>query len=181
MAREFMAIEAILDALEQNPVQIDAATRNLSPELLTVSSATGEWSLSEILAHLRGYAETRGDRRILAMIREDFPIIRTMHPNTWAAQAGVLNCDFRESLDAFARLRGDLLDLLRRQPESVWTRTVTISGAGAPRVKSVHETGDALARHERAHVRHMARVAEALQKKGADYQRDGRRLPTPPD
>ncbi|MBX3072251.1 MAG: DinB family protein [Thermomicrobiales bacterium] len=168
MARVLMTTAEILDVLERNPVHIAVATRSLSPELLTAPAAPGEWSLNEILAHLRGYADTRGDRRIMTMISEDSPTIRTMHPNKWAAQEAFPDCDFRESLDAFTGQRGDLIDLLRRQPESVWTRTATITGAGAPRVKSVHETGDALARHERAHVRHIAKVAEALQRKHPD-------------
>jgi hypothetical protein len=88
MARVLMTTGGILDVLERNPVQIAAATQGLSPELLTASAAPGEWSLNEILAHLRGYADTRGDRRIMRMINEDSPTIRTMHPNTWAAQSG---------------------------------------------------------------------------------------------
>ncbi len=162
MPRAQMTTAQILEVLEASPHQLARSTELLTLAQLNAPPHPDEWSINEILAHLRGYADTRGDRRIMTMIREDSPTIRTIHPNKWAEQAGFRELDFHESLKAFAEQRQELLAVLRRLPASEWERFATITGAGVPRRKTIHQSGDALARHERSHLRQIAKLPDAI-------------------
>ena len=100
--------------------------------------------------------------RILAMIAEDMSTLRTINPRTWIGQTDYLQLEFQPSHRAFASQRRELLAILEPLQVEGWSREATITGAGKPLVKSVHFEADGLARHERAHVKQIARIVEGL-------------------
>jgi hypothetical protein len=78
-------------------------------------------------------------------------------------QDAYFDAPFAAALDDFATKRAAMLDVLEPLPEEAWQRTATVTVPP----KTVHEYtaifyGDWLARHERSHLRHIARVLEEL-------------------
>jgi hypothetical protein len=70
--------------------------------------------------------------------------------------------DFEPSLQAFATQRAELLDLLRALPPEGWSRAATVTGAGAPIVRTVLTYAQWVASHERPHVKQIERIVNAI-------------------
>jgi hypothetical protein len=152
-----LPIEQILILLAEAPRRIAAVTAGLAPERLHTARNDDEWSANDVLAHLRACADVWGGS-IVTMVREDHPTIRARNPRTWIRDTDYLHRAFRPSLRAYARQRTELLTLLETLSTEDWARGGTFTGAGKPLERSVLSEADAIARHERSHLKQIARV-----------------------
>ena len=161
VARPALPSEQLLAVLAAAPSRLGTVTTGLDQDLLT-TSLDGEWSVNEVLAHLRSCCDVWGDciRRILA---EDAPTIRAVNPTTWIDSTDYRQQDFVRSLRVFSAQRADLLAVLEPLPPEAWWRSATVTGAGAPLTKTVLDYADRLARHERTHVKQVEALVARLQ------------------
>lgn len=157
MASRALTIEQVLALLAETPQRIAGLTDGVAPAQLRMSPGRGEWSVNDVLAHLRSCADVWGDciRTILA---EDRPTLRAVNPRTWIKQTDYPALDFRPSFRSFAKQRADLLAVLTPLPPRSWSRTATVRGAGAPLERTVLFYAQWLARHERGHVKQIANL-----------------------
>jgi hypothetical protein len=65
-------------------------------------------------------------------------------------------------LQAFTRQRADLLAVLEPLPPEGWARAATVTGAGKVLERTVFFYAQWLARHERPHVKQIARIASTI-------------------
>jgi DinB superfamily len=158
-----LTIEQVLTLLAETPPRLAALTVNLASAQLQTRPSAAEWSLNDILAHLRSCSDMWGSymRTILA---EDRPTIRAMNPTTWIKQTDYPELEFRPSLRAFTRQRAELLAVLQPLPAKTWSRSATVTGAGKPRQRTVMSYAQWLANHEQSHFRHIVRLVDALPK-----------------
>jgi hypothetical protein len=77
-----LTIDEVLTSLTEQPKAIAALTSGLPRARLHRSPNRGEWSLNDVLAHLRSCADMWGTY-IATIIAEDRPTIRAMNPTTW--------------------------------------------------------------------------------------------------
>ena len=156
-------IEQVLALLELAPQRIAALTADVTPAQLRASPAPAEaeWSVNDVLAHLRSCADVWGSC-IARLLTEDAPTIRAINPRTWIRQTDYPDLEFRPSLHAFTTQREELLALLRPLSQSDWERTATVTGAGSPLQKTVFSYANRLVIHERPHIKQIARVVDAL-------------------
>ena len=157
MARSSLTIEQVLTLLAGTPPRIAALTAGLAPARLRTAPERDEWSANDVLAHLRACADMWGNC-IVAMIAEDRPTLRAVNPRTWIKQTDYLEREFRPSLRSFARQRADLLAILKPLPPKGWSRSATVTGAGAVLERTVLFYAQWLARHERPHVKQIERI-----------------------
>ncbi len=162
MPLSLLQADRIIDQLVRAPMEIRVIVDQLTTWQLRVSHAPGEWSVAEVLAHLRACADMWGGRRIMAMLSEEHPIIKAISPRTWVHQTDYLKIDVQASLTAYSAQRAELLRILHSFPGDAWLRSATCTGAGKRFETTVHNEGDAIARHEAAHTRQMERVARSL-------------------
>lgn len=153
-----LTIDQILTRLSEQPKAIAALTAGLPPARLHRSPSRGEWSVNDVLAHLRSCSDMWG-KYMATIIAEDLPTIRAMNPTTWIKQTNYPDLEFAPSLRAFRKQRAELLALLRPLPKARWSRRALVIGAGRPRERTVFEYAQWLANHERSHVKHIARLA----------------------
>lgn len=158
MPRTLFTIEEILGILAETPESIAAITNGLTEEQLHTASSDGEWSINEVLAHLRACADMWGGA-IMTIITEDHPTIRAINPRTWIKQTDYPEQEFTSSLRAFTGQRAELMALLQALPREGWSRSATVTGAGKVLERSVQKYGRWLARHERPHVKQIERIA----------------------
>jgi hypothetical protein len=156
-----LTIEQVLARLPEAPAHLAALTAGLAPAQLQSRPGPAEWSLNDILAHLRACGDVWGDY-IATLLAEDQPTIRAVNPTTWIKQTNYPELAFRPSLRAFARQRAALLAVLQLLPPQTWLRSGTITGAGKPRQRTVLSYAQWLANHERSHFRHIERLTHAL-------------------
>lgn len=161
MSRQLMAVDVVLSVLRETPHRLGEQTCGASDAQLERPPGPGEWSVTEILAHLRSCADVWGDA-IERILDTDHPTIRAVNPTSWIERTDYRELHCRESLSAFTEQRGQLLALLERLPAGRWSRAATVVGGGAPLERTVHSYADRLARHERAHWRQVAKTVKSV-------------------
>jgi len=152
-----LTIDQALTQLKEQPETIAALTARLPRARLHGPPSPGEWSVNDVLAHLRSCGDMWG-RYIAMIIAEDRPTIRAMNPTTWIKSTNYPELEFAPSFRTFTKQRAELLALLRPLPRAAWSRSATVTGAGRPRKRTVLEYAQWLANHERSHVKHIARI-----------------------
>ena len=161
MASAKMSVQQVLDQLRSTPLRLRELTAGVAPELLRTPPSPDEWSANDVLAHLRACSDRWGEAAT-RIVEEDDPQIRATNPRIWITKTNYLDLELAQSLRAFVRQRKHLLSVLDPlQPED-WQRTGTLVGAGKPISLTVHSYAERLARHERAHIKQVARTVSAL-------------------
>lgn len=147
--------------LAEAPPRIAALTAGVTPaQLRTVPNPDG-WSANDVLAHLRSCADMWGDC-IATIIVQESPTIRAVNPRTWIKQTDYPDLEFQPSFDAYTRQRRELLAVLEPLAPDGWSRSATVTGAGAVLERTVHFYVEWLARHERTHVKQIARIVNSF-------------------
>lgn len=152
-----LSIDQVLTQLNEQPKAIAALTAGQPRARLQDPPRSGEWSVNDVLAHLRSCADMWG-RYIAIIVAEDRPTYRAMNPTTWIKSTNYPELEFAPSFRAFTKQRAELLTLLRPLSKAAWSRSATVTGAGRPRERTVLEYGRWLANHERSHVKQIARI-----------------------
>ncbi len=92
------------------------------------------------------------------MLAEDHPTLRAVNPTTWIKRTDYPELEFPPSLHAFVTQRADLLAVLEPLPPAGWARAATVTGAGRVLQRTVLSYAAWLARHERPHLKQIARI-----------------------
>lgn len=161
MTDKYLAIDQILTILKETPPRLAKLTGGLVPAQLQTAHTVGEWSVHEVLAHLRACSDVWGDYYIMTILAEDHPTIKARNPRTWIKDTDYLEQEFQSSLRAFTKQRRKLLAILEPLPTKDWARTNTLTGAGKPLQQTLLSHADGLARHERAHLKQIERTINA--------------------
>jgi hypothetical protein len=153
-----VTVDQTMEIIRATVPRLEELTRGASAKALSTVTGYG-WSVSDQLAHLRSCQEVLGGN-MLRIVREDHPSWKGISPT--ARQKEYFGPRrFRENFEAFRDLRAELLEVLEPLPPEAWERTATVS---APPRKvyenSVLYYGVWMARHERSHLRHIARVLQ---------------------
>ena len=163
MTSKYLPIDTILTILKETPPRLAKLTAGLTPAQLHTAPSDGEWSANEVLAHLRACNEVWGGYYIMTILTEDNPTIKAVNPRTWIKNTSYLEQEFQSSLRAFTKERRKLLAVLEPLLPKDWSRTNTLIGAGKPLQQTLMSHADGLARHERAHLKQIERILNALQ------------------
>lgn len=156
-----MTAQQVLDQLRSTPLRLRELTTGVPPETLRTSPGPDEWSANDVLAHLRACSDRWGEAAT-RIVEEDCPRIRGTEPRIWITKTDYPDLEFAPSLRAFVRQRKALLAVLDPLSPESWLRTGTLVGAGKPVDLTAHTYAERLARHERPHVRQIARTLAAL-------------------
>jgi DinB family protein len=154
-----LTIEQALTLLAETPRRLAALTAGLAPERLRSSPNPDEWSANDALAHLRACADVWGGC-IATILAEDTPTLRAINPRAWIKRTGYLALEFQPSLRAFTAQRAELLAALEPLPREAWSRAANVTGAGKVLELTVLSYARRMARHERPHVKQIARIVK---------------------
>jgi hypothetical protein len=157
MSEPALTIDQVLTDLAEQPKTIAALTAGLPRARLHRAPSRDEWSINDVLAHLRSCSDMWG-KYIATIIAEDHPTIRAMNPRTWIKRTNYLELEFAPSLHAFRKQRSELLAVLRPLAKASWSRSAKVTGAGKPLEVTVLDYAQRLAEHERTHVKHIQRM-----------------------
>ncbi len=150
-----LTVEQTMDIIRTTLPRLEELTRGASQKAVSTVTDYG-WSVNDQLAHLRSCQEVLGGN-MLRIVREDHPAWRGTAPT--ARQKEYFGTKFRAALEAFRGFRTELLDVLEPLPVAAWERTATVSAPpGEVYENSVLYYGDWMARHERSHLRYIARI-----------------------
>jgi DinB superfamily len=158
MSKSPLTIEQVLHLLTEAPPRIAESTNGLTTAQLQTPPNQGEWSINDVLAHLRSCADMWGSA-IQTILAQDRPTIRAINPRTWIEQTNYPELKFQTAFRAFTKQRTDLLKVLEALPKKSWYRSAIITGAGKPLERTVFFYAHWLATHERTHVEQIGRIA----------------------
>ena len=177
MARTLLSIDLILALLEKTPATLKELTQSFDDAELRHRVEPNEWSLVEILAHLRASADARGDQRIERMLAQDEPTLHTVSPRNWSSAAEYAQLPYGDSWAAYSEQRERLLGYLRPLGADAWQRGAFLTGIRPVRRETVHSEADALVRHEVRHLQQLKRTAARLRSGIYLMQRSRRQAP----
>jgi hypothetical protein len=163
MSRTSLTTDQVLDLLAAAPERMAALTAGMEPASLRTSPGPDEWSVNDVLAHLRACADMWGGS-IETMLAEEHPTIRAINPRSWIKQTDYPTLEFGPSLEAFTAQRTALLRVLEPLPPDGWARSATFTGAGNPVERSVFSQAQRLVIHERPHLKQIERIVIALRR-----------------
>lgn len=161
MSLESLTTEQILTALAAAPPRIAALTAGLAPALLRSSPHHGEWSINDLLAHLRSCADVWGSC-IEGILAQERPTLRVVSPRTWIRKTDYLDLEFQPSFQVFTLQRTDLLAGLNPLAPADWSRSATIIKDGNASERTVLFYAQSLALHEQGHIEQIAQVANTM-------------------
>ena len=146
--------------LGATPSLIAETVSNAPSRGLRSIAAPGEWSASEVLAHLRACADVWGGC-MSTILSEDEPTIRAVNPTTWIASTDYMAQEFQDLFTRFKEQRAELLSRLEPLTQAEWLRGAVVTGAGRPRRRTVLDYAHRLGRHEQSHVDQIRRIVGA--------------------
>ncbi|MGZ8475818.1 MAG: DinB family protein [Candidatus Limnocylindria bacterium] len=156
-----LTVDETMEILRITVPLLQELTRGATQKALTAVTDYG-WSVNDQLAHLRACHDVLGGN-MLRIVREDHPAWKGMAPRAWQKQTDYFDWKFPPAFDAFRAQRHELLEVLEPLPQDSWGRTATVwAPPGVVYEYSVLYYGDWMARHERSHLGHMARILREL-------------------
>jgi DinB superfamily len=162
VARAPLTSEEVLVLLAEAPRSIAALTAGLGAARLRARPSPDDWSVNDVLAHMRSCADVWGGC-IARMLAEDAPTIRAINPRHWIKRTDYPDLEFDPSLRAYTAQRAELLAVLEPLPPQSWSRSATVTGAGNVLQRTVLTYAAWLARHEQPHLKQITRLTKALQ------------------
>jgi len=139
-------IQEFLNLLQETPLRIDKMTCGIEESCLQARVNKDEWSVNDILAHLRSCADVWGDS-IEKMLLNDKQTQPYLHPRQWIKKTDYPKLPFRESFRAFKTQRRTLLKELKNISFEDWERSATIKG----RKHTIFTQVRRMAKHENVH------------------------------
>ena len=161
MPNTHLTHEQALSLLAATPRRLEALTAGVSAAQLRVAPSPGEWSVNDVLAHLRACADVWGGNMV-RMLAEDRPALRGMDPRRWMAQTNYPELEFAPSLAEFVVQRADLLALVEPLPPTGWSRTAAVTAWGQLYEPTVLQYAERLVIHERPHLRQIEKIIATL-------------------
>jgi hypothetical protein len=154
-----MDADSVMEILRTTVPLLDELTRGVSQRRLSMVTDYG-WSVNDQLAHLRACHDVLGGN-MLRIVREDHPSWKGMSPRAWQQQTDYFEWIFAPALEVFRAQRSELLEVLEPLVPEGWERTASVwAPPGVVYEYSTLYYGDWMARHERSHLRHMARILD---------------------
>jgi hypothetical protein len=150
--------EEFLDGLKLAPDRLRRATSGLTPEAARRRAASGEWSVIELVCHLRDYAEIF-DSRIVRALNEDNPEVATYDNEDMLTSREYTSQQIDRVLDAHAGIRRRMLSRLAALDDARWARTVRHATWGQP---SLEWLMNRCAEHELEHLEDISKVRAEL-------------------
>jgi uncharacterized damage-inducible protein DinB len=130
----------------------DAATWQTRP-------APDEWSLGEVLCHLRDVEREVHQARIAAVLTEDRAFLQGVNADEWAEPRDYCNQDAPEAQADYLAARDATMATLRNLPAEAWQRQGQHTFFGPT---TLQELVFLVVQHDRVHDKQIAALTEPL-------------------
>ncbi len=115
--------QALASLLAGNLSALLAATQAWPAELWTRRPAANEWSLTELVCHLRDVEREVNLPRLHTLVESDNPFVAGADTDPWAIERDYQSQSGPAALQDFIAARKEAAAYLRLQPNSIWSRT----------------------------------------------------------
>ncbi len=143
--------QALLACLRSTPAALLTLTKGLSPETWKKEPAAGEWSLTEIICHLRDVEKEVHLPRLRKVLSEENPFLAGEVTDVWVKERDCANQDGPQALTDFIHARKEVIGLLVGL-QTEWLRPARHAIFGPTHVQ---ELIGFVAAHDRAHIQQI--------------------------
>lgn len=122
--------DELIRRYEQGPAKVRAAWERVPPEARQWRPAEGKWSAHEVVCHTAD-SEANAALRIRFLAADPNPTILGYDQERWAKNLDYHSLPADIALQTVEAVRANTVPLLRRLPESAWTREGTHTESGS--------------------------------------------------
>ena len=146
----------IVDTLTTFPERLRRATAGFDTEAARNRPPSGDWSVIELVCHLRDYGEIFNSR-LMRALSEDNPRVASYDNEDLAASREYASQDLEQVIIAATRIRTSMLTSISRLTQEDWRRTVQHATWGEPTVEWLLNR---CAEHELEHLEEIERLKD---------------------
>jgi len=121
--------ERLIQQYADGPARLEGALAAVPPAARQWRPAPGEWSAHEMACHCAD-SEVNGAARIRYVMCEPQPLVLAYDESVWATTLDYHGHPLEPALAAVRAVRAHTAALLRRLPESAWSREGRHTGSG---------------------------------------------------
>jgi hypothetical protein len=145
----------------EGPALLRATLAKVPAETLKWRPAPDKWSVHEVIVHCAD-SETNSHMRLRYLLAEKDPVIIGYDQDAWARILDYHSLPLEPALTTVEAVRANTVPLLKRLPESAWTRVGHHSESGT---YGVEQWMNIYAEHLEIHARQIERNLAAWQKR----------------
>jgi FMN phosphatase YigB (HAD superfamily) len=143
---------AIVATTSGVPAALQTLTAKLSPEVWQLRPAADEWSLTEVICHLRDVEKEINLPRLQKISAGNTPLIPGIDSDVWANERNYQAQDGPTALKAFISTRMETLQLLTGLAPADWQKPAQHAIFGPT---DLQEIANFIAGHDRLHIRQI--------------------------
>lgn len=152
---EYNSPDALLAIMLATPAALDSMIDGLPIISWTERPQPREWSLTEIICHLRDVDSKVNIPRLKKVIQESNPFLPGMDTDLWAEEHQYISQDGQSAITAFTTARMQLLEILEDFNQDDWHRPARHAIFGPT---NLMELISITAGHDRLHIHQIHRV-----------------------
>ncbi len=156
---DFNTPEAMLAILRSTPAALDTICRGLNVSAWQLQPQSDEWSLTEVLCHLRDVESEVNLARIHRVLEETNPFLAGEDTDPWAQARQYFRQNGRLALQDFLAARSELIRLLESISAEDWSRRARHAIFGPT---SLSELVSFVAGHDRLHVQQIHKLLHTI-------------------
>lgn len=149
---DFATPDSFLAILRSTPAALDTFCRDLLPSDWKSQPGKNEWSMTEIICHLRDVDREVNLIRINQIRKKDNPFISGIDTDRWAKERKYNEQNGKFALEEFIATRLELLDILENLTHEDWMSPARHAIFGPT---NLTEMVSIIASHDRLHVRQV--------------------------
>ena len=158
---EFSTTDSLLGLMLASPASLQGLLSPVPQALLRERPIADEWSLTEILCHLRDTEREINLSRIRLILNHDEPFIAARNTDLWAVERAYNEKDAGEMLSEFLSARMETLEILLALSQQDWGRNARHAIFGPT---DLLELVKFMAEHDRLHIRQFWSTIKQLEK-----------------
>lgn len=143
---------SLLAILRSTPAALTSLLTPLNADNITACPAADDWSVTEILCHMRDVEREVDQPRIQQILSEDEPFIPAQMPDEWAKTREYNKQDGLSALREFTAARIQTLDMLKELAPGQWSRKARHAILGPT---ALQELVGFNAEHDRLHIQQI--------------------------
>lgn len=150
---------ALTAILRSSPAALATLLAGRLPSDLTFHPQPGEWSVTEVLCHLRDVEREVNLVRLEKAMEINNPFIAGQDTDQWALERQYIQQDCFDAQEAFLQARMKLIAIVESLTEADWGRSIRHAIFGPT---SLAELINIIARHDRLHVNQVLQALRAI-------------------
>jgi FMN phosphatase YigB (HAD superfamily) len=159
LAPNFKSVDSIMAVLSSTPAVLNGLLGHLSPETWVRKSSADEWTLTELLCHLRDTEREIHHLQLKLFTEQDEPFIPRPDTGVWARQRDYLHENGSAVLGEFGAARRSMIELLKAISPAEWSRKARHAIFGPT---TLQEVAGFIAEHDRLHIQQVWSILKGL-------------------